>query len=139
MFGWIKEKQNKILEVSVKKPFSNPKNDPIIIGTFIFKNPSYFYESYKQIIKKRMLVNGEYYVDSCINEAIELGYKCYYFEIDQLISWGTPDELKTFEYWQSCFHKWEKHPYDINLDNMIPSNKKSNLISNYMRFNKNSF
>ena len=139
MFGWIKEKQNKILEVSVKKPFSNPKNDPIIIGTFIFKKPSYYYESYKQIIKKRILVNGEYYVDSCINEAIKLGYKCYYFEIDQLISWGTPDELKTFEYWQSCFHKWKKHPYDINLDNMIPSNKKSNLISNYMRFNKNSF
>ena len=96
-------------------------------------------EFYKQIIKKRMLVNGEYYVDSCINEAIKLGYKCYFFEIDQLISWGTPDELKTFEYWQSCFHKWKKHPYDINLDNMIPSNKKSNLISNYMRFNKNSF
>ena len=42
MFGWIEEQNNKILYVSVKKPLSNPENDPIIIGTFIFKNPKFF-------------------------------------------------------------------------------------------------
>jgi hypothetical protein len=32
-------------------------------------------------------------------------------EVDHYLCWGTPNDLKTFEYWQSCFHKWDSHPY----------------------------
>ena len=56
-------------------------------------------------------VNGEFYVDSCINDALLLGYKCHVFDVDHYFSWGTPNELRTFEYWQSCFHKWKSHEY----------------------------
>ena len=39
------------------------------------------------------------------------------FEIDHYFCWGTPNELKTFQYWQSCFNKWTSHPYKIEKDN----------------------
>jgi hypothetical protein len=40
-----------------------------------------------------------------INDAIALGESCKLFDIDKYIYWGTPNDLKAFEYWQSCFHK----------------------------------
>ena len=47
---------------------------------------------------------------------IESGLKVIYFEIDFYLCWGTPNDLKTYNYWQNCFHKWENHPYRKELD-----------------------
>ena len=46
-----------------------------------------------------------------INKSIEIGLKVAVFEVDYFICWGTPDELETYNYWESCFNKWENHPY----------------------------
>ena len=48
-----------------------------------------------------------------------MGLSCHLFEVDSFISWGTPNDLKTFEYWQSCFHKWAHHPYRLELDSRV--------------------
>ena len=65
---------------------------------------------------REALVNGEYYVDTAINDALALGLRCVVFEIDYYICWGTPNDLRTFEYWQSCFDGWNSHPYKKELD-----------------------
>ena len=67
------------------------------------------------------LINEEYYVDMAINDAIALNLRCVLFEIDSYICWGTPNDLRTFEYWQSCFNEWDNHPYNIELDVNIKS------------------
>ena len=61
-------------------------------------------------------VNNEFYVDSVINIAVELGLKVIYFEIDYYLCWGTPNDLKTYNYWQNCFHNWESHHYRKEID-----------------------
>jgi hypothetical protein len=58
-------------------------------------------------------VNGEFYVDTAINDAIALGLNCVMFPIEYYLCWGTPNDLRTFQYWQSCFDKWDRHPYNI--------------------------
>ena len=50
------------------------------------------------------------------NEAIELGYTVKNFEIDHYICWGTPNDLKTYRYWQKFFNKVTWHPYTYNED-----------------------
>jgi len=40
----------------------------------------------------------------------------YDFKIDHHISLGTPDEYRTFLYWQSYFHKAIDHEYLIKKD-----------------------
>ena len=30
-----------------------------------------------------------------------------------------PNDLKTFEYWQSCLHKWPSHPYRLEEDRNV--------------------
>ena len=54
-----------------------------------------------------------------INDAIELGLRCVTFEIDHYICWGTPNDLRTFEYWQTCFDGWKSHPYQKKKDRNI--------------------
>jgi len=51
-----------------------------------------------------------------LNVAIESGYTVKNFEIDHYICWGTPNDLKTYRYWQEFFHKVDWHPYDYIKD-----------------------
>jgi len=117
MYGWIQSNKEGVIEyISVKEPLSNPLNDSIVVGTFTFKKLDYFLKSVERMKDREALVNGEYYVDTAINDALALGLRCVVFEIDSYICWGTPNDLHTFEYWQSCFDGWDSHPYKKELD-----------------------
>ena len=133
MYGWINEKNGDIKEILVKKPLEPTKTSPIVLGTFTFKHPDFFTKPLDSLISQQKKVNGEYYIDSCINEAIKMGYKCKYFEVDSYLCWGTPNDLKSFEYWQSCFNKWNIHPYSLKLDNKITSNQIPNLEKKFKK------
>tara|TARA_B100000886_G_scaffold219394_2_gene152329 strand:+ start:327 stop:1985 length:1659 start_codon:yes stop_codon:yes gene_type:complete len=137
MYGWIDcDKNGKIKSVSVKKPINNDLNLPIIIGTFTFKSLRKLKISLERLISSENKVNGEFYVDSCINNAIKMGLNCHYFQVEEYICWGTPNDLKTFEYWQSCFHKWKYHAYKIQNDLHIPQDKIQSLEKRFYNFNK---
>lgn len=127
MYGWVESTNNIIKKVEVKKPLSNPHEDHIIIGTFTFRTTRIFEECAEELTRRDGRVNGELYVDSCINDAIRIGYRCKIFEVDHYLCWGTPTDLKTFAYWQECFHKWDSHPYRIENDMMMDANSRAAL------------
>lgn len=132
MYGWIKHNnQNRILSISVKKPLDSPQTDPIIIGSFIFKRAGDLNNSIRNLQKRNGRINGEFYLDSCIEDAIELGLNCFYFSIDHYLSWGTPSDLYTFKYWQSCFHKWMSHNYSLSNDFMVEKSSIDCLSTEY--------
>ncbi len=116
MYGWVNEEDKLVNKIFVKKVFKNPKTDPCIIGTFTYKKAEDFMNSSKLLFKNNNLVNGEFYVDSVINESISLGLNVVFMEVDYFLCWGTPNDLKTFNYWQECFDKWDAHPYQKILD-----------------------
>ncbi len=113
MYGWIKvDDRGNVQYVSVKKAISSdPYNDHAIVGTFYFKKVKYFLEAVKRLVKNNARINNEFYVDSCVNELIKMGLRVKVFEADHYICWGTPDDLKIYEYWQSFFHKCNRYPY----------------------------
>ncbi len=120
MFGWIDAEESVIRRISVKAPLDSPGNDPIVLGTFTFRRADDFRRVVARLIARNGRVNGEFYIDSCINDAVELGLRCHLFEVDCYLSWGTPNDFRTFEYWQACFHKWQSHSYRLELDDHIP-------------------
>ena len=120
MFGWINAVDCQVRSVSVKTPLDKPASDPIVLGTFTFCRAGDFRRSLDRLIARDGRVNGEFYIDSLINDAIELGLQCRLFEVNSYLCWGTPNDLRTFEYWQSCLHKWKSHPYRLALDGRIP-------------------
>lgn len=129
MYGWVESdpETGNIASVSVKAPLKDPKKDPIVVGVFTFKRLGGFLDAVKRMKEREARVNGEYYVDMAINDAIALGLNCQLFEIDKYICWGTPNDLKTFEYWQSCFHKWSSHPYRLEADKNIEKFSNASL------------
>lgn len=131
MFGWVDAEGQRIRSISVKVPLGNPELDPIVLGTFTFRRADDFRRAVDHLIARDGRVNGEFYIDSCINDAIELGLRCYLFEVDNYLCWGTPNDLRTFEYWQSCFHKWHVHPYRLELDSRVSDSALSKLEHDY--------
>jgi dTDP-glucose pyrophosphorylase len=131
MFGWIDAANGRINRISVKTPLSSPATDPVVVGTFTFRRAEDFRKVVERLIDRDGRINGEFYIDSCINDAIELGLKCHLFEVDNFLSWGTPNDLLTFEYWQSCFHKWPEHPYRLEIDSRIPNHALKEIQDRY--------
>ncbi len=117
MYGWLKTKGDVIEDVSVKVPISEtPEKDHAIVGSFYFRKASFLLNGLKRMQEKNRRVNGEFYVDSLISELAEMGMDCRVFEVDFFVCWGTPDDLKVFEYWQEFFDKCPWHPYKLELD-----------------------
>lgn len=131
MFGWIDAENGQIRRISVKTPLKSPATDPIVLGTFTFRRAEDFRQVVSRLIERDGRINGEFYIDSTINDAIESGLHCELFEVDSFLSWGTPNDLRTFEYWQSCFHKWAGHPYRLQNDGRIPRDAIAGLESRY--------
>ena len=132
MFGWIDSTDDgRIQRISVKEPLTDPTLDPIVLGTFTFKRAHYFSVSATHMIERKGSINGEFYVDECINDSVTLGMNCCLLEVNHYLGWGTPNDLKTFEYWQSCFHKWPAHRYRLHLDAHVHPSHLTSLDKRY--------
>ena len=131
MFGWIQADCGRIERISVKKPLGSPATDPVVSGTFTFRCAHDFRCCVRRLLGHGDRVGGEFYIDSCINHALALGLRCRLFELDSYLSWGTPDDLRTFQYWQSCFHKWPGHPYRLEDDFRVPAQALATLKQAY--------
>ncbi len=129
MYGWVSADKNKnIKSIAVKEILNNPKDDYVITGAFTFASLDIMENCLDSLFKRNQKVNNEFYLDSIIEDAIEIGYSCSIFEVDKFLCWGTPNNLKTYNYWQSCFHKWIFHEYTIKDDLMIEEKSKDKLI-----------
>ena len=103
-YSWLKvDKNDYLIDISLKgKKFFNNEAS-ILIGTFTFKSKKILKYCIQNLVKRNGLINNEFYLDACIEDAILLGLKIKVFYVDHFLCWGTPNELKTFKYWQSCF------------------------------------
>jgi hypothetical protein len=118
-YGWIDAVDGIVQGIAVKTQLSDPATDPVVTGAFTFKRAGDFKAAAEKMIARGARINREFYVDTCINDAVALGMGVRLLEVDAYLCWGTPEELKTFEYWQSCFHKWGEHPYSLSLDRRV--------------------
>ncbi len=105
-YGWVNVDQNLAISISCKKAISaQPMQDHAITGAFWFKKGSDFVAAAENMIAQQRKINNEYYVDECMNDCIKMGLMVFVFEIEQYICWGTPNDLKTYFYWQSYFNQ----------------------------------
>ena len=104
-YGWVQVNQsNEVENVSVKVPISNtPMHDHAVVGAFWFRKGSMFVEAAEHMVANNKRINNEFYVDECINDLIELGYKVKAFEIEHYVCWGTPNDYETFNYWEEYY------------------------------------
>jgi dTDP-glucose pyrophosphorylase len=104
MYAWLDvDKEGRIHEVSIKKPFKDKPNTHAIIGTMFFRSGALFMEGLRDIYKTNNRTNGEFYVDNLLQPLIAKGYNVRVFEVDYYLCWGTPNDYKTYQYWDEYF------------------------------------
>ena len=117
-YSWVNCDSEGVVSCVDVKDFrgKDPVKEYAITGTMFFRSKDIFNESLQSLYSNDVRTNGEFYVDSMLNEAIRLGYKVKNFEIDNYICWGTPNDLKTYQYWQRFFNKVDWHDYIYSDD-----------------------
>jgi NDP-sugar pyrophosphorylase family protein len=118
MYSWLDiNDEGNVQKVNVKNfTGENPLDKYAVVGTMFFRNKEIYIKSLEKLYQKNIRTNGEFYIDNLINESIELGYKVKNFEIDNYICWGTPNDLKIYQYWQTFFDKVNWHTYTYKDD-----------------------
>ena len=77
--------------------------------------------AFDRLVERDGRVNGELYVDSLVEDAQALGMRVVAFPVRAWLSWGTPYELRSFQYWQEGLSRWARHPYSSAKDPMVPA------------------
>jgi NDP-sugar pyrophosphorylase family protein len=85
--------------------YENPLTTHAIVGTMFFRKCEYFTKGYSSNVKEDIKTNGEFYVDDVLNQNIKDGLKVKVFEVENYICWGTPNDFRTYNYWESYFNK----------------------------------
>ena len=105
MYAWLDVDESMVLrDVSIKKAFVDRPNVHAIIGTMFFRRAGDFKAGYQYIVKHDIRTNGEFYVDNLLKPLVDMGKKVVVFPVDHYLCWGTPNDYKTFTYWQEHFN-----------------------------------
>lgn len=103
-FAYCQTDHSNVLTVHEKECISStPQLDPMVTGTFWYKEAGLFIDSAQQLIKNDVRINNEHYVGTSINSIISMGYKVVEFQVDQWISFGDPKELELYYFWEEFF------------------------------------
>lgn len=104
MYAWLDvDESMRLRDVSIKQPFTDRPNVYAIIGTMFFRKARDFRWGYNFIRTHDIRTNGEFYVDNLLKPLVDAGKRVVVFPVDYYLCWGTPNDYKTFTYWQSYF------------------------------------
>ncbi len=106
MYAWLDiDSQEFIKHVYCKfYPFNDePKNHYAIIGTMFFRKGEFFFKNNDTCVSQNVRINGEFYVDTVLNECINQGLRVKMFCVDDYLCWGTSTDYKVYKYWEQYF------------------------------------
>lgn len=107
-FAWCETDNSgmRVQRVAEKMVISdNPGLDPLLIGTFWFRQSKDFIYAAKNAINNGIAVNGEHYIGNSLNYSIECGKKVLIYDVQKWVSLGDPFELETYYYWEDYFNQ----------------------------------
>ncbi len=127
-YAILEEDYRTIRGMSVKIPVSgNPFEDHAVAATFWIKSKEILYQALKIMFKENIKTNNEYYLDNLPLALKFLGKKSGIFDVNFLIGWGTPEELKEFE----------KISFLYDSGGLRSSNLPGNELNNWEKYFKN--
>ena len=104
-YGWVAaDAAGWISGVLVKQPLhADVRADPGVTGAFWFRRARDFCAAADALVAQNHRVNGEFYVDAVIPVLLQQGRRARLFDVTHYICFGTPDDVRTFEYWDAYF------------------------------------
>lgn len=123
MMAYMKEDNCVVSEIKEKECYTdNPINEHASTGTYYFKKGKYIKKYFQMLMDENINYKGEYYVTLVYNLLIRDGLLVHSYLTDYVTVFGTPEEVKNFEAWQTlllqikdeadlvrCFNYWNKY------------------------------
>ena len=104
MYGWLSVGQHGAIErVAVKQLVEgvSAAEQEVVTGTFWFRDGHAFLREVEALVADNDRVNNEFYIDTIARRMVARGAKVRAFTVEKYMPWGTPEELKTFDYWNA--------------------------------------
>lgn len=108
MYGWVDVAEDgNVRSIAVKKLVEGKvaAELEVVTGTFWFKSGRVFVREMESMLAADERVNNEFYIDTIAKRMVEGGRPSRAFTVDKYMPWGTPEELKTFDYWNAVFRE----------------------------------
>lgn len=105
-YAYSKLENELVVKVKEKGSFTdNRENEFASCGAYFFKNKDILKAALEYQIKNDIKVNGEFYTSLTVEALLQMNPKAHVrvFEIPYFYQWGTPEDLKDFEYWEKTF------------------------------------
>ena len=100
-YSWlVVDEKREIRGVLVKRAPVDFMSAPLIIGNFTFKSAEIAKELIRDLENNDVRINGEFYLDSVIEIAIQKGLNVKYIKAKFFFAVGTEQEFNTFNYYQ---------------------------------------
>ena len=105
MYTWVYVDDNNFIQDMVykEKPDSDLKTTPVSIGIMYFRKAKYLLEGLSKNRDQNIRPTGELCMDSVAHQLAKNNYKVKVFEADHYACWGTPDDYKTYNFWEKAF------------------------------------
>lgn len=97
-----------VTQVKEKGSFTSQReNEYASCGAYYFKNKELLKEALDFQVGNDLKINGEFYTSLTVEALIQARPQSHVrvFEIPYFFQWGTPEDLKDFEYWEKSFIK----------------------------------
>lgn len=110
-YAYSKIENDVVVEVKEKGSFTqNRELEFASSGGYFFKSAKVLKQAVEFQIEKNMQINGEFYTSLTVQALIESlpNSKVTVFEIPYFFQWGTPEDLKRYEYWENSFRSQNK-------------------------------
>jgi bifunctional N-acetylglucosamine-1-phosphate-uridyltransferase/glucosamine-1-phosphate-acetyltransferase GlmU-like protein len=113
-YGWVRTAPQSDLVESVRCKQEPDSPVPLargITGMFWFREARLMFLAIRRLMARNERIHGEYYLDSVLAILIESGYRTRALDVEHYVCYGTPDDVRTFEYWEGWFRGNPDHAY----------------------------
>jgi len=110
-YAYSKIQHNRVTEIKEKGSFTDQReNEFASCGAYYFKSISLLTDALKYQKNKNLKTNGEFYTSLTTQAIIEMNpqARIKVYEIPYFLQWGTPQDLKIYEYWERTFLNYLK-------------------------------
>jgi len=105
-YAYIRESNLQLLGIREKQPFTSDKTKEFAsTGGYYFKSATLMKQYFSQQIQLDLSVSGEFYVSSAFELMARDSLKVGVYEVHHFMQWGTPEDLKEYNYWSNIFRK----------------------------------
>lgn len=126
----IKDNDLNVLEVKEKEPYTdNFWEEQASTGTYYFKKGKYVKKYFQDLIDLNINYKGEFYVTLIYNLLIKDGLRVDAYPTEFVMVFGTPEEVRTFEAWQTILKSPQKIKNDEDLIDSFNYWKRYNKVA----------